>query len=549
MINHRIEIKRWLIDYFILTVAVALYGLNIYCITSIDSTPPKWDEAVHLRDSFVFYNIISEPSQVNLQVIKEIINKSDHYPLIRPSGYYPPLAPVITSFLYFIFGVSAEVAVMCNLIFLIVLIFSVYKIGTLMFSKNIGLLASVTLLLFPIILQHSIIYYLDLPLTAASALGIYSLLKTDYFNNTKFSIIAGFCFGFGMLVKWTFLFFILGPLIYSIIKSFFQNSTENESGTFSVSKKSLRNIILFSVISIITCGIYYFPILSELLKETFKYSHGPITQGPDSILSLDSMVFYIKSLWNDMVTPVGIVFFSVGMILLYFTKNNFKVFLFIWIILPYIIFTFVIQIKASRFMMPWVVPISVIISFCINLFAGFFNEKLKLRRYVIIFSLLLFSIFFFNEITLSRDLIVKNSKEDWGINEVVKVLEEDMINNKKIEESRRRPIYFGSISDHPFINSQTIRYYTTLKKLPINIIKLQDYSNNAFEKFVRQFDRYDYILTKSHSNIALKSFFESSDRMNNYFISRIDNFKCLKTIIVFDGSLVSIFKRNKSEDY
>jgi len=435
---------------------------------------------------------------------------------------------------------------MSNVIFLSILNFSVYKIGTLMFDRNIGLLASLLILLFPVILQHSIIYYLDLPLTALTALSLFTILKTDYFRDTKFSVIAGVCFGLGMLTKWTFLFFILGPLSYTIVKAFTIVSVEKGSKSF-FPQKSFKNIILFIILSIVIFGPYYFPILSQLLKETFKYSHGPLSHGPNSIFSFDSIVYYFLALWKEMITPFGFILFIIGIVLLSLSKNRYKILLFVWIIVPCIIFTFIIQTKTPRFMMPWLVPISLIISFCINEIAMFkiLNRKFKLGRYFFLLSLIVFGILFFREDLKLKDSIINRSKENWKINEVVSVIEKDMINNKKIIQSNNKPIYLGTIPDHDYINGQTIRYYASLRNLPINVIKIQDYTNTAFDKFVHQFDRYDYILTKNFLNIAIPSFQSSIDNMNNFFNSHINDFNLLKTFSEPDGSEVSVFRRKK----
>ena len=260
--KHKITSTKWLIDYLFLLFILSLYGINIYSLTHADFEPPKWDEAVHLRDSLVFHNVFSNPSQINIKIVSEIINKSERYPLIRPSGYYPPLAPIITSFLYFFFGTSTKVAIMSNMIFLFILIFSLYKIGTLMFNRNTGLLACVLILLFPIVLRESVVYMLDIPLTAMVAFSIFVIIKSDCFKNTTFSIISGFSFGLGMLTKWTYLFFVLGPLCYSILKSFrLESHQENALKVPFYLRKSFRNIILFVVTSVVTFGPYYFPIL------------------------------------------------------------------------------------------------------------------------------------------------------------------------------------------------------------------------------------------------------------------------------------------------
>jgi hypothetical protein len=74
---------------------------------------------------------------------------------------------------------------------------------------------------------------------------------------------------------------------------------------------------------------------------------------------------------------------------------------------------------------------------------------------------------------------------------------------------------------------------------------LQDYSNSADKKFVQQFDRYDYILTKDKKNIVISSFQKSIDDMDAFFYSRIKNFEKLKTFREPDGSEVFIFKRKR----
>ncbi|HWP93465.1 MAG TPA: glycosyltransferase family 39 protein [Thermodesulfobacteriota bacterium] len=536
---------KWSVCYLLLLFLVSLYGINIYSLTSGDSAPPMWDEAVHLRDSLVYYNILGNPSQVNLEVIKDLINKSEQYPLIRPSGYYPPLVPISTSFWYFVFGTSAKVAIMSNMIFIFILVFSVYKIGTLMFDRNVGLLASVLILLFPIILKHSVIYYLDLPLTAMVALGTFFILKSNYFQNTKFSVISGFCFGLGMLTKWTYLFFVLGPLGYLAFRAFYPaTSQEGALERAYHFKKVLRNIALFVLASIVTFGPYYFPILPALIGETLRFSGGPIAHGPDSLLSYASVYFYPAALWNDMITPVGLVLFIAGLVLLLFSNSKQKTLLSIWILIPYCIFTFLIQNKQPRYMMPWLIPISFLISFFLIEVGSVkvLDGRFGLKRYAISLFLILFSILFFRENLQLRNTIIDNSREEWKVKEIVSAIEEDMNRIGRINRYDM-PMYMGVIPDHRYINGQTIRYYTTLKMLPLNVIKLQNYEGTAFEEFVQKFYRYDYILTKNSANIAISPFQESIDRMHEFFYSHIGSFRHLRSFQEPDGSEVSLFRK------
>ena len=160
-----------------------IYTINLTSLVRADLAPPSWDESVHLRDSLVFYNVLTNPGQINLDMIRDIINKSEEYPLFRPSGYYPPLVPGLTAFLYLFFGTSSVVAILSNLLFVGVLVFSTYALGSTLFDRDIGLISALFTATVPIFLQHSVLYMLDLPLTAMVAAGVWLIVKTQNFSN------------------------------------------------------------------------------------------------------------------------------------------------------------------------------------------------------------------------------------------------------------------------------------------------------------------------------------------------------------------------------
>ena len=537
---------RWLIDYSVLFCILFLYGINIYVLTSINVTPPAWDEAVHLRDSVVFYHVLTHPSQITLKVVQDLINKSERYPLIRPSGYYPPFVPILTSFTYCFFGTSTTVAIMSNMIFFAILIFSIYEIGTLLFNRIAGLLASIFILSFPIVVQNSAVYMLDLPLTAMIAFGMFTLLKSKNFYDTRWSIISGFSFGLGILTKWTYLFFLIGPLCYSAFIGFYRKHYQkNHLKHPDCQRKLFRNVVLFTVVSLATFGPYYIPILSQLLRETLKYSRGVLASGPDTLLSLASISFYPMALWKEMITPFGVVLFTLGMAALVVSKNNSKMFLLIFIIVPYSIFTFIIENKSPRHMMPWLVPIALLSAFGVSHNGSFikFCRWRKIKRYAIFFSLLLFTFLFLQAEMRLKNVITNSSKEQWYLAEIVSALEEDMTRSIQTNPTTHLLLYVGVIPDHHRINAQTLRYYTTRRGLPLNVIKLQTYTDTALEEFVNKFDRYDYIVTKGSPNIAIPAFQQSLNGMHAFFNAHIHHFQHLSTFQEPDGSVVSVFRR------
>jgi len=133
---------------------------------------------------------------------------------------YPPMVYAATFLIYRILGISITSARTSVLLFAVVFSLSLYGIG-----KEIGgnMISGLAVLAFglgcPHILNHSTLYYIDFPETAMSSLAIYFFIKSDNFNNTLFSILAGVSVGLAFLTKWSALFFITMPffsLLYSL---------------------------------------------------------------------------------------------------------------------------------------------------------------------------------------------------------------------------------------------------------------------------------------------------------------------------------------------
>lgn len=541
-IKHRL----W-VDCCLLFFVLLIYAINLFSLVRADLTPPSWDESVHLRDSLVFYNVLTNPGQINLDMIRDIVNKSEEYPLFRPSGYYPPLVPVFTAFWYLFLGTSSVVAILSNLVFIGVLLFSTYALGATLFDRNIGLLSAVFVATFPIILQHSVVYMLDLPLTALVALGIWLVVKTENFSNRLFSLLAGVCFGLGMLTKWTFLFFALGPLCYAGLKAVRRKDSQPR-GEASAGQ-AMKNILLFIVAAVLTFGPYYFPILGALIRETLHFSSSALAQGPKDLFSLASFAFYPIKLWQAMISPLSLLLFVLGVIGLAISSERNKIFLLIWLAVPYLIFTVLIENKHARYMMPWLPAIALTMAFGIRFM---FSKKLhpvmaNIGKFAIPGAVVILAIVLAQHNDALKASIVKNSRLNWHINEIVSLVAEDMRNDGHTDPFNRRPRYLGVIPDHQYVNGQTIRYFAAQRKLPLNVIKLQNYRGTAYEEFAAKFDRYHYLLSKDGQKIARASFQESVDKMDALLRSRTDSFVKMSTFAVPDGSTLTLFKRIEAE--
>jgi hypothetical protein len=517
----------------------------MYNLARLDSEPPSFDEAVHLKDSLVYYEVLNNPSQINFNIIREIMNRSENYPLLRPSGYYPPFVALVTALTYFIFGTSITIAIMSNIIFLSVLVFSIYKLGVVIFNRDVGLLASVITLSLPVVLHHSVIYYLDLPLTALVAVSSYVLIKSESFRDTKFSILLGILFGLGMLTKWTYLFFMVGPVCYLSVTEFLSELRhENSDGRIS-HKKIAVNFLLFTITSLAIFGPYYFPILPDLLKETFRFSRGAIALGPKNIFSFSSILFYLSALWQYLIPPLGFILFILGTVGFLYSKNKYKFFFLISMLVPYAIFTFIIQHKNPRYMMPWLPIISLIVSFFIFKVntLKLFEKSIKIGKYFVFVVLIVMGLNFLTENETVRTYFNEALKEKWQIEDLVNAIESDIKKPKVTPTGNLKPLYVGVIPSHRFINGQTIRYYFGLRRISVNIIKLMQYQHKSVEHFINNFDRYTYIVTKTSENSIIPSFQKYVDDMQSYFYSRVQIFDLLLTLKEPDGSEVKIYKR------
>src|SRR5207249_4464317 len=108
-----------------------------------------------------------------------ILRGSEEYPLLTPSGYYPPLVPGVTALLYRLAGRSYATALATNLLFLALLLAGTWRLGDRMLGKPMGVLAALLLLAAPGIRLNAGEYMLDLPLTAMVVLSVLALLCTE----------------------------------------------------------------------------------------------------------------------------------------------------------------------------------------------------------------------------------------------------------------------------------------------------------------------------------------------------------------------------------
>jgi 4-amino-4-deoxy-L-arabinose transferase-like glycosyltransferase len=124
----------------------------------------------------------------------------------------PPLFATSMALMYKFFGVSTDVAVMVNVIYLAILVAASYGIGKKLGSRWSGLLGAFLVVALPLVFSMSRYAYFEFALTALAALSVYLLLASDGFQKRRNALLLGLVLGLGALLKRTFPIFVLGAI-------------------------------------------------------------------------------------------------------------------------------------------------------------------------------------------------------------------------------------------------------------------------------------------------------------------------------------------------
>ena len=185
--------------------------MNNWLWLAANATSTGWDRPKQLLYLLTYDSILQH---IDVRSVFQAVTFND-----GKWSYYPPLFHFTALPLQRLLGVSEDVATMTNVIYIAILLLSVYGIGARIWGKQAGLLASCLVSLFPMSFSMARYFYLDYALTAAVALSVYLLLLTQGFESKKYSLLFGLSLGLGMLIKWLLIFFLLGPLCVILLRS------------------------------------------------------------------------------------------------------------------------------------------------------------------------------------------------------------------------------------------------------------------------------------------------------------------------------------------
>jgi 4-amino-4-deoxy-L-arabinose transferase-like glycosyltransferase len=192
--------RSWAVPALLGVLVIAISGLNVWWRT-MEKRPPHWDMAHHLYNSLVYLDGFSV---------------SNLWRFFTADEYYPPFVYWVTDVFYAAFGNNAIwVAILSNVVWIGLLVFSTYGVGKRLWNARVGWLSAVFVVSAPLIIDAGKDYMLDLPLTSIAALALYLLIRADGFASRRHSLLLGATCGCGLLVKWSFPLVVALPVVHA----------------------------------------------------------------------------------------------------------------------------------------------------------------------------------------------------------------------------------------------------------------------------------------------------------------------------------------------
>jgi 4-amino-4-deoxy-L-arabinose transferase-like glycosyltransferase len=257
---------------------------------------------------------------------------------------YPPFFYVTTlPFVWFV-SPAMDALLVVNWLYLGLLILSTYGIGRLAAGGRVGLLAAFLVSLYPILYGLSRHYLADVALTAVTTFALFCLFWSKAFQRRWPSLLLGVAIGVGVLTKWTFIVFLIGPLVVGASMTLRH-----------VTRARLVNLALAAAISLLIGLPWYLTNLGKLQEFLLFNSMlaGP-QEGEAPIWSLESWIYYLRELLVRQMLLPFVLLFGVGFVavLRRCRLNGYLWMLLLWIGVAYIASTLFIN-KDTRYTMPY----------------------------------------------------------------------------------------------------------------------------------------------------------------------------------------------------
>ena len=292
---------KWSLEYGSIAIIWLLGAICDRIWFALDVAVPAWDQADYLNGAANYWHALQTP---------EFLDLDWWHSFWLLSNKIPPLHYILTAPFLSSGNLSGDRASWVMLGYSALLLVAVYGLGKSLFNSQVGIWAALICQLLPGLYYYRLEFLLDYPLTAI-VIGCYWLLTLWHFREKPtwlLTIFLGISGGLSLLLKQTALFFLILPLLWSLI-----NCLKNRHW------RKLCQGIGTILIAIAICYPWYrtnwLLILTSSKRATVDSA---IIEGDPALNTLDAWLYYLKTLpyllsWVLLVVPlVGLLLYGLS---------------------------------------------------------------------------------------------------------------------------------------------------------------------------------------------------------------------------------------------
>lgn len=266
---------------------------------------------------------------------------------------------IYTAYINLVFGNTTNVSLMTNIPAFILLIIFIFLIGKEIAGRKAGLLAAFLISFYPGIYGMSRSYGVDFPLITMVTISAYILVTKDI-TKIRYSLLFGLIMGLTLLIKGTGAYFLIGPLVYIFYQHIYKIIRSRQRDNFRQILRIFLSFTLFIILILSFLSLMWGPMRIKYLFSRYIYHlvFFPLFVHrrhfywvcPYNAFDIRSIFFYIFEMMYSM-SKLLFLFFCIGSLLFWKNRLRYKMIIYFWILVPYIIFTLSIN-KAGRYYFP-----------------------------------------------------------------------------------------------------------------------------------------------------------------------------------------------------
>jgi 4-amino-4-deoxy-L-arabinose transferase-like glycosyltransferase len=448
-----------------------LEGITVAWLV-LDRQPPWWDDSFYLTKSLLMLDALVDGGVV--EYVKRFFS-------IIPTR--PPMITVLPTPIYLLLGRNPKYAFGVNLLFIPILLASVYLLGKQFWGVRAGLIAAYIVGTMPLIYGLVRSYLVEFNLTALVSLAVCLLMQSENFQRFRITLCFGIACGLGLLLKVTFPLFVLFPLLYVFLR--FLQSTEPRANSRPASRlKTVSALVIPPVLLALPWYLWNFGPAIRLV-EFAGFSQDADIYGTGRVFSFPAVEKYLLQVAGSG-TSYYYVLLAVVLLALIFGARKADTFLqsfgkeplailLLWG-LPFLVFLFGRN-KNLRYVAPVLPAFGLVLAYTLD----FMLQKMRRWQSVVLCLALMFpavsvlqkSFFIFGDRMprLNHFLCVNGPQDVARRYERPKWPQEDILNRllqqKRVVPGKMETVMLGT--DRAFFNADNFRLAALSENLPFDV--------------------------------------------------------------------------------